>query len=70
MIFLQMADGVDDETWTFHLKQGDYARWFRNQIKDEGLAEVADEISADGLSPRESRKRIREEIEKRYTAPA
>ena len=33
-IFLQIADGLDDETWLFHLKNGDIARWFPDVIKD------------------------------------
>ncbi|HLH31472.1 MAG TPA: HAD-IIB family hydrolase, partial [Terriglobia bacterium] len=37
-MFLQMAEGVDDETWLFHLKNGDIARWFENVIKDPDLA--------------------------------
>src|SRR5215510_8985772 len=37
-IFLQIADSVDDETWLFHLKNGDIARWFRDVIKDPELA--------------------------------
>jgi hypothetical protein len=26
--FFQIADGVDDRTWTHHLRQGDYSAWF------------------------------------------
>ena len=37
MIFLQMADGVDDATWLHHLHRGDYTRWFRDAIKDDDL---------------------------------
>src|SRR5216117_839499 len=33
-VFLQMGDGVDDETWLFHLKNGDISGWFHNVIKD------------------------------------
>ena len=34
-IFMQLGEGVDDETWLHHLRQGDYDRWFREIIKDE-----------------------------------
>lgn len=27
--FSQMAEGVDDDTWAFHLRCGDYSRWFQ-----------------------------------------
>ena len=33
MIFVQMADGVDDETWMHHLKAHDYSRWMREAIE-------------------------------------
>ena len=66
-IFLQMAEGVDEDTWMHHLKQRDYSRWFRDIIKDEDLAAEAAEIER---RPKpESRGLIREAIEKRYTLP-
>ena len=69
--FNQIAEGLDDETWLFHLRQGDYSRWFREAIKDEELAREAEAIEKDEvLAPGESRGRIREVIEARYTAPA
>ena len=66
-IFLQMAEGVDDETWMHHLGQRDYSKWFRTVIKDDGLAADAEQIEGNGGL--ESRKRIRDAIEKRYTLP-
>ena len=66
-IFLQMAEGVDDDTWLHHLGQRDYSKWFRSVIKDHALAEEAEQIERGG--GRESRKRIQEAIEKRYTLP-
>jgi hypothetical protein len=70
MVFLQLADGVDDATWLHHLHQGDYVRWFRDVIKD---ADLAEETSALGqrhdISARESRALVKTAIEKRYTAP-
>jgi hypothetical protein len=70
-LFLQMADGVDDDTWTWHLHNGDYSRWFREKIKDDQLADEAERIAqATELSPRESRARMREGVERRYTGAA
>lgn len=70
-LFNQIADGLDDDTWLFHLRQGDYSRWFREQIKDEDLAAEAASIEEnEALLPMESRARIRAAIESRYTAPA
>jgi hypothetical protein len=70
LLFIQMAEGVDDETWMHHLRQGDYSRWFREAIKDEELASRAAEIEARrDLSPRESRDLMKAAIEELYTAP-
>lgn len=69
-LFMQMAEGVDDDTWTHHLKEHDVSGWFLESIKDEGLAKEAAEVEADkSLSAEESRARIREAIQRRYTAP-
>ncbi len=69
-MFLQVADGVDDETWIYHLMQGDFSVWFRDVIKDPELAAEADRIRESALSPEESRGRIRAEIERRYILAA
>src|SRR5262245_36433512 len=37
-VFMQLADGVDDETWLYHLRSGDFSNWFRSTIKDNELA--------------------------------
>ena len=66
-VFLQMAEGVDEDTWLHHLKQRDYSRWFREAIKDDELADEAAEIERRPAMG--SRERIREAIEKRYTLP-
>jgi len=70
VLFVQIADGVDDATWQHHVHRGDISRWFRDAIKDETLAEEAARIErrAD-LSPVESRKLIRAAIEQHYTLP-
>jgi hypothetical protein len=69
--FLQLADGVDDETWTYHLRKGHYSRWLREMIKDEVLAAEVERIErAPELSPAESREQLRGLIEERYTSPA
>jgi hypothetical protein len=70
-IFLQLAEGVDDGTWLHHLRSGDYSRWFRAAIKDEGLAMEAAQIeSAPGRSAADSRARIAAAIRERYSPPA
>lgn len=69
-LFIQIAQGVDDETWLFHLRQKHYSQWLENSIKDDTLAkEVAQIENQDNLSAKESRELIRDIIEKRYSAP-
>lgn len=71
LLFLQIADGVDDATWNFHLRRGDYSQWFRGGIKDEGLAAEAKRIEGlTNLSAEESRSLLRAAIERDYTLPA
>jgi HAD superfamily hydrolase (TIGR01484 family) len=70
-LFMQLGDGVDDATWLFHLRRGDYARWIREQIRDEKLADEVQAIETRHLgSAAESRKLVRQAIERRYTLPA
>jgi hydroxymethylpyrimidine pyrophosphatase-like HAD family hydrolase len=70
MMFMQIADGVDDETWLYHLQRGDYSHWFRESVKDEELAAEAEAIEQmKDISPDESRSLINEKIQARYTAP-
>jgi len=71
IMFLQLAAGVDDATWEYHLRQGDYSRWFREVIKDDELVHIAEEVERDkSISADKSRARIRAAIEERYTLPA
>ena len=68
IVFLQMAEGVDDDTWRHHLKAGDVSRWFREGIKDPQLADEAAIVEAErSLNPKESRSRIKTLVEARYT---
>jgi HAD superfamily hydrolase (TIGR01484 family) len=66
--FSQIADGIDEDTWLFHLRRGDYSRWFRSAVKDRYLAEQAEQIEQrQDLRPDETRQLIRGLIESRYT---
>jgi hydroxymethylpyrimidine pyrophosphatase-like HAD family hydrolase len=68
--FVELAEGVDDETWAHHLRAGDYSRWFRESIKDDELAQEVKDIEADeSLDADESRRRVAEAVEARYTLP-
>jgi hypothetical protein len=64
MLFHQMAGGVDEATWLYHLRRGDYARWFAEAIKDDDLAELARQLQRQqGLTPPRGG-RAREAIER------
>jgi hypothetical protein len=68
-LFLQIAEGVDEQTWNYHLRRGDYSNWFRTQLKDNDLAETIAEIEQNQtVSADESRAAVRATIEQRYTA--
>jgi hypothetical protein len=70
-LFAQIAEGVDEDTWSYHLKKHDYSVWLREAVKDDA---VADEIAMvernPELPPAESRARILETIRKHYTSAA
>ncbi|TYB68457.1 HAD hydrolase family protein [Nonomuraea sp. PA05] len=68
--FVELSEGVDDDTWLHHLRRGDYSGWIREQLGD---AELADEVAAveeADLSPQDSRQRVADLIGARYTLPA
>ena len=71
MMFVHLAEGIDDDTWEHHLQAGDYSAWFRDKVKDSELAEEAAPIEEDAaLDAKASRERIIEAVLKRYTVPA
>ncbi|MBX3413959.1 MAG: HAD family phosphatase [Pirellulales bacterium] len=68
--FLELASGIDDDTWTHHLRQADYSTWFRDVLHDEALGEEVAAIEQQSeLSPADSRGAIASLIEARYTLP-
>lgn len=70
ILFMQLAEGVDADTWEHHRRQGDYSRWLRDAIKDKELGAAAAEVEQNSqLSPEESRSRLIQLIQERYTLP-
>jgi HAD superfamily hydrolase (TIGR01484 family) len=69
-LFLQIADGVDPETWSYHLERNDYSTWLLDAVKDSELAAEVKEIEGTIAEPDESRLLVRKAIDKRYTLPA
>lgn len=69
-VFSQIAEGIEEETWNYHLHRGDYSRWFRDAVKDPYLADHAERIEQrQDLQPDETRKLMLSFIEGRYTLP-
>ncbi len=69
-MFSQIAEGIGEETWLFHLRRGDYSKWFRDSIKDSYLATQMERIERRAnLEPQETRNLVRGLIESRYTLP-
>ncbi len=70
-MFVQLTEGIDADTWLFHLKRGDYSRWLRDALKDADLASEVEETERDeSLADRQSRERVKNAILQKYTAPA
>jgi hydroxymethylpyrimidine pyrophosphatase-like HAD family hydrolase len=70
VIFSQIAEGIDEETWLFHLYRGDYSRWFREAVKDPYLADHVERIEQrQDLQTAETRQLMLSFIEGRYTLP-
>jgi hydroxymethylpyrimidine pyrophosphatase-like HAD family hydrolase len=69
-IFVQIADGVDDDTWSYHLRRHDYSNWLREAVKDDDLATEVHGIETADTEAAQTRAQIREAILNRYTLPA
>ncbi|HVV05767.1 MAG TPA: HAD-IIB family hydrolase [Puia sp.] len=67
MMFVHLAEGIDAETWMFHLGRKDFSRWFEHTVHDAELAEVGRE--AEGMNEvTASKKHIIHYINQKYTA--
>ena len=66
MMFKHISEGIDTNTWLFHLHRKDYSQWFKDAVHDDELAKASEE--AEGMdSPVESKKHILTLINKKYT---
>ena len=71
IVFTDLADGVDADTWLYHWQRGDVSGWLRRCVKDEDLTAqmqaLEKEVPDDAVA---SRKAVRQLIERKYTLPA
>ena len=59
VVFCQIAQGIDESTWMYHLRRGDYSRWFRHAIKDDHLADETERVECRAdLEPWQTRQMI------------
>jgi hypothetical protein len=70
MIFIQIAEGVDDDTWMYHLNKKEYSNWFRNAVHDDELADNTEKIEEREADAEKSKKEILTLIREKYTGPA
>jgi hypothetical protein len=70
-VFCQIAEGIGEETWMFHLRRHDYSRWMRDVIRNRDLAAAVEEIERRrDLSPAQTRALVCAAVEARYTLAA
>jgi hypothetical protein len=67
-MFIQIGKGVDDDTWTHHLRRHDYSQWVHDSVKNDKLSAELFQIESLELAPAESRRRIFGAINELYTA--
>jgi hypothetical protein len=70
-LFVQLAEGVDEATFDYHLRRHDYSTWLATAVKDADLAREVHELECrEPGSSAEARSVIRSAISRRYTLPA
>ncbi len=69
-VFCQLAAGVDEETWMYHFRRGDYSRWIRECVRDGPMADEVERLErCPEISAEQSRHAVRDLICARYTLP-
>jgi len=65
-VFLELAQGVDEDTWRFHLENGDVDGWLRDALKDPDAAREVEALRHASVPASESLRRVRELLGERY----
>jgi HAD superfamily hydrolase (TIGR01484 family) len=66
-VFAQLGEGVDDATWEYHLRRGDYSRWFGDVIGARELAAETARVEREHFAADESRRQVLNLIERHLT---
>jgi len=67
MMFVRIAEGIDDQTWLYHLQRGDYKRRSADCIHDEELVAKVEEAGKKNREVKDSKKIIIDYITQKYT---
>jgi HAD superfamily hydrolase (TIGR01484 family) len=71
IVFTDLADGVDADTWLYHWRRGEVSGWLRRCVKDEELTDQVEALEKQVPDDADaSRKAVRDLIERKYTLPA
>lgn len=65
MMFKHIAEGIDMDTWLFHLRRKDFTRWFSYSLHDEELAGISREVEKSG-NVFEGKKKLLAFISRKY----
>jgi hypothetical protein len=65
-LFLQIGGGVDTDTWVYHLRRGDYARWLEGVTGDQSLAEEIRRLEQHNGDPNALRERLEHAVQERF----
>ncbi|WP_035349620.1 HAD hydrolase family protein [Edaphobacter aggregans] len=65
--FIRMAEGVDEGTWNHHLRAGHVSEWFRWIVKNKELADEVRDVESEDRPAEETKRRVIEAIQSRYT---
>ena len=67
-VFTQIAEGIDEDTWLYHLRRGDYSQWMREAIKDNQMAEeIASIERSPHMSASDTRTAVVDAVNRRYS---
>lgn len=67
MMFVHLAEGIDDDTWLYHLERKDYKKWVRDCIHDKSLVAVVQRAEKHIPDVQVSKKIILDYIREKYT---
>lgn len=71
MMFAQIAEGIDIETWRFHLARHDYSAWLRKAVQNEPLATEIERLETNlAQNAEKARHEIIKTISEAYTSAA